>query len=439
MAAGGNKGPVGWRRWATLLAALSAAVLIILGALASGPAEGALRQARSAQAFVDSIGVNTHLNYFDSVYGNYPLVKSKLTALGVRHARDRAHLSSDPNYNQKMYGMYKNLAASGVRFNLIVDLRFSNLRSVDGQKVSKIAGMAGASLNSFEGPNEYNKSGDAAWASTLTSYQRDLYASVKGNASTAKVPVIAGAVGRPYPSVMPDLSASVDYGNARNYPGSRAIPEITTYNITEARKVSGTKPLVVTETGYHNATQTTDTHAGVSERAAGRYVPRLFLENFSRGVKRTFSYELFDLGQDADNNERDNNFGLVRNDGTQKPAYNTMKNMIGLLEDPGPAFSPAPLDYALSGDATNVRQVLLQKRDGRFYLVLWQETPSYDFANKRDVAVPSRGVTLTVNRAVRNAAVYLPNSSAAPVGSYAGPRQLSLKVPDHPLIVEITP
>lgn len=430
----------GRKRWRALLAGLSAAVLLISVTSATSPADGAPRPARSADAFVDSIGVNTHVNYFNSVYGNYPLIKEKLTSLGIRHARDKAVIAS-AGYNETVYGRYKDLAASGVRFNLIVDPRHPNLQTVDGQKIAAIAEMAGNSLLSFEGPNEYNLTGNSDWATTLASYQRSLYGAVKGNASTAKTPVFGPALGRPYPTTAPpNLSASLDYGNLHNYPGPKPIPEITTYNVEQAKKMSGTKPLVATETGYHNALQSTDSHKPTSERAAGRYMPRLFLENFNRGIARTYSYELIDQFADADNNSRESNFGLVRNDGTEKPAYRSMKNLIGLLEDPGPAFTPRSLDYTLSGDTTNVRQVLLQKRDGRFYLVLWQETPSYDFANGRDISVAPRGVTLTLGLPARSAAAYLPAISAAATARYAAPKQLvGLSVPDHPLVVEITP
>src|SRR5579863_10521051 len=42
--------------------------------------------------FVNSIGLNTHLNYFDTIYGNFPVFKQELQSIGVRHLRDGVHL-----------------------------------------------------------------------------------------------------------------------------------------------------------------------------------------------------------------------------------------------------------------------------------------------------------------------------------------------------------
>ena len=44
--------------------------------------------AQSAFDFVNSIGVNTHLNYFDTVYGNFPFVERELKSIGILHVRD---------------------------------------------------------------------------------------------------------------------------------------------------------------------------------------------------------------------------------------------------------------------------------------------------------------------------------------------------------------
>src|ERR1700724_703093 len=43
---------------------------------------------RSADSVADSVGVNIHLHFTDTIYSNFPLVQSLLTSLGVRHVRD---------------------------------------------------------------------------------------------------------------------------------------------------------------------------------------------------------------------------------------------------------------------------------------------------------------------------------------------------------------
>ncbi len=45
-------------------------------------------QARVADNFVDRLGINVHLEYARSPYGNYPLINASPRALGMRHFRD---------------------------------------------------------------------------------------------------------------------------------------------------------------------------------------------------------------------------------------------------------------------------------------------------------------------------------------------------------------
>jgi hypothetical protein len=182
----------------------------------------------------------------------------------------------------------------------------------------------------------------------------------------------------------------------------------------------------------------------VPETVASKYVPRLFLEHFLRGIPRTYAYEFIDLKPNPANggSNLENHFGLLRNDGTEKFAYVALKNLIGLFEEPStkpgdPLFTPDVLDYSLSGETQGMHRLLLQKRDGRFYLVLWQEVPSYDPNTRRPILVPDKRVTLTLEEPIGMATIYRPKSSDKPIARYANPRQLKLQVPDHPLVVEL--
>ena len=60
------------------------------------------------------------------------------------------------------------------------------------------------------------------------------------------------------------------------------------------------KPIVFTESGYHNAINENTDQPGVSETTAAKYIPRLFLEDFSRAVPRTYLYELMDEAPDPE-------------------------------------------------------------------------------------------------------------------------------------------
>jgi len=206
------------------------------------------------------------------------------------------------------------------------------------------------------------------------------------------------------------------------------------YNLNLAQQLCGTdKQVVSTETGYFNNRNS----PGVSEAAAGKYIPRLFLESFNYDIPRTYSYELINAFNDPNNSAM--NFGLLRNDGSEKPAYVALKNLIGLLSEPGANFTPGSLDYTLEGDTTNIHNTLLQKSDGTFYLILWQEVPSFDLQQQVDISVPEVQTTLNLSTTISEAATYDPSNSLNPTAQYTNPNQLALNVSDSPLVIRLSP
>ena len=167
----------------------------------------------------------------------------------------------------------------------------------------------------------------------------------------------------------------------------------------------------------------------------GRYMSRLFLEYFDAGVERTFAYELIDQGSNA--REINQNFGLLRRDGSEKPAFRALRNLIRLLADAGPDFEPGRLAYTLEGETEKVRHVLLQKRDGRFYLALWQAVGSYDLRRKRNLSNPARTVTVHLATPATTAKVYVPLEGSTAIATSSTTDRLRVEVPDHPVVIEI--
>jgi hypothetical protein len=82
--------------------------------------------------------------------------------------------------------------------------------------------------------------------------------------------------------------------------------------------------------------------SGTSLLVHGKYVPRLFFEYFAHGVRRTFLCRFDDPGENPDSDQ--DNYGLVRHDGTPKPAYRALRNVLGLLRDEGTRGGLRPLD-----------------------------------------------------------------------------------------------
>ncbi len=396
-------------------------------------------QARSADDFVNSIGTNLHLSYFRTAYGTgwATIIKPKLLALGVRHVRDGGSVVDDDRWMETVYGRMKDLADQGIRFDLIVGPPRGSEDYSSLSQFSRLVQYAQPVVESFEGLNEHDLSRRPDWVSEVRNCQQALYTAVKADPRTASLPVYGPSIGHQNNAAqVGDISQWMDYGTIHPYPGG--LPPLASLadHENKLRAITGSRPLVATETGYHTAMSWPGEHPPVSEQAMARYVPRLFLQYFDAGINRTYLYELIDEG--TSHADREQNFGLLRADGSEKPAYSALRNLIAVLRDPGPTFTPGQLDYSLSGDTTGVESTLLQKRDGRFYLVLWQETSSYDLARKLETRVADRPLTLRLTRAAQ-VRLFLPLTSPNPTRDSPGITSLTLSVPDSPLIVEIRP
>jgi hypothetical protein len=250
----------------------------------------------------------------------------------------------------------------------------------------------------------------------------------------------------------------LDYGNWHPYPGGRCPGCADVYGQTidtylpKYGAPSGAKPMVASESGYHNAINATSaSQRGVSERAAGRYAPRLLFENVNRGFARTYLYELIDEANDPRRAAMEANFGLLRNDGSEKPAYRSVQGLLGLLRDPGPTFRPNALRYSLSGQTDRVHHTLLQKRNGSFFLALWQERSSYDtgarpnapddVTARGDRAVADQAIRLGVESPISAAAVYRIDDSGTLTGAPVALRDgiLDLAVSDRVTVIRLDP
>ena len=328
----------------------------------SGPAPV---PAQPADAVVESIGVNTHLGYTDTPYDDFPLVRQRLQELGIRYIRDGVSQE-----RPDVYARMRELAAAGIHLDAIAGdpLQRWNIGTID-QQLDLIQRELTSAVISIEGPNEYDLQGDPDWIAVLRSYTRQLWEGAKARPALAGLPVLCPSiVTRPDMALAGDLSPWCDYGNTHTYL-SGAMPETDSIwdgELAAAASNSAAKPVQVTETGYHNGVNGTVGHLPTSERATGVYMPRLFLEDFRRGLVRSYAYELLDQREDPSKTDIEAAFGLLRNDLSKKPAAVAIERLIGLLSDRGPAFEPTALAYRLEGAPPTARELLLQKRDGSF-------------------------------------------------------------------------
>ncbi len=421
--------------------ALSAATLVsttiipIINGLEPAAQAGSV-PAKSADTFVDSIGVHVHLTYGGTPYERFDdVIQPRLQEIGIRHIRDGGH--DDEGYINNL----KKLAKIGVKSDLIFQ----------GYSIDYVLGLVKSLpgvVEAIEGPNEsdlpqFNFSYDGQkFPDGTRRYQNELYAAIKGDSSTKNLPVIMPSMGWGENADKLGYLEAGDLCNMHSYPanGQRPTYDIDSYFIPHAKNMCGdSMPMMVTETGYHNGVNDPESGSGISEQASSKYLPRLLLENFNRNIKRTYLYEFIN---EWDESGEQANYGLLRYDGTPKPAFTAIKNMVSLLKEPGAKFTPKSLDYTLSGDTDEVHSTLLQKSTGEFYLIMWQDATSWDAENKKDISVPNREVTVNLNTSISKVEVYEPKNSTTATLTQTSPSggridKLTVAVADHPLIIKL--
>jgi hypothetical protein len=372
--------------------------LCVIGFMAAIAPTNQVEMAQSADAFVSSVGVNVHLHYTDTPYGDFPSVERALKDLGVHHIRDALLGTSWQPY----YDRLNDLGRSGIKGIFV-----TNPKENDALLVA-FPGRVPESFEGYEAPNEYDASRDPDWAATANTFTERLHDTVKSDPKTSRFLIIGPSLTQP--GSFPKVAASApffDYANLHNYFGGRnpgtsgwgggGYGSIN-WNLNLAQQAWPGAPIMTTETGYLTDVNKTQ---GVPEEVAGKYLPRLLLEQWQHGIQRTYIYQLMDMGNE--NKFNDNSFGLLHSDFSPKPGYNAIQNVIRLLSDPGPAFRTKELEYSLSGDVTGVQHALFEKRDGTFFLVLWIEKPNYDVDGKKLLTVAAHSLTVqTTNRMTLN-------------------------------------
>lgn len=402
----------------------------------SAPGVSALASATGAgsgmaDSFVETISVQTHLGYnnvYQSGWGS--IIKPRLLELGVRHVRERM------GTNSTVISRFKDLASNGIKLTAGCWPQGGNYSNAS-HCISQANALGPTVVDALDGWNEVDggKAG-SNWVTAWVQWETALWKAYKGHGTWSSRPLYANSVAHVGSTdKLGNRSAILDYGNMHSYPAAQMPSVVSKSWIPKWNRVATPKGLVATETGYHSCPSCTNGN-GVSLKAQAKYMGRLLFEYYNRGVKRTNLYELIDQG--VSRTDREKNWGLIKNNGTIKPAFTTIKNTIALLEDKGPAFTPRAFSYTLSGALSTTHKTLLQKRDGRSYLVLWQELRSWDISRKADVSNPDDQVTLNLGTAARSIKVYRPSQGTSAIRSGSG-KTINLSVPDEVIIVEVTP
>lgn len=347
----------------------------------------------SCDMFLSSLGVVTHADqgYSADAYA------SPLQYLGVRNIRDGArHLAELLMLHRK----------AGVVVDLVGSDNVGGLIAA-AQKLAD-EGV----LLAVEGPNEPGNfpikfngqqgGGSYSWL-PIARLQQSLYEAVKADPKLARYPVFhvseggaetdnAGMQFLTVPAgahtVMADGTRFADYANVHNYViGTRhtyvdnqawlaADPTLASYwdglhaeyGRTWRRGYAGYNdaqleylPRVTTETGWDSATDPG------GEAVQGQVLVNTYLAQFARGWRYTFIYELRDTEGGSEN------MGLYHADWTTKPAAIYIHNLTSILADHVPLADPGKLDFSIPDLPGTAHDLLLEKSDRTFELVVWGE------------------------------------------------------------------
>jgi len=394
--------------------------------------------AARAVDFVDSIGVNTHLDFSGSTYNNIKLVESAIEYLGIHNLRDSPESSADLGAS----GLWQQVAnATGAKFDAYIPEGSPVNMTASMGLITTLAGQG--ILNFVEGPNEEDDPYALSLGNNLASaaaFQKQFYAALH----QLGLPVINISFGQGWGSsptgdygTVGNLSAYADYANAHTYFGSGNPPQsaINALN-SDAGLAAPGKPVITTEMGWYTDGSAIDT-SNVSQTVQAKYMLDGLLDAYQAGDAKTYLYELLDQHNKTDSED---NFGLFNADGSAKPAAVALHNLTTLLADGGAgSFAPGSLSYSLSGTLSTDHSLLLEKSDGTYWLALWNESRLSGPSAPTDVVVPNHTVTLTLAGTATSITVYDPMSGTNAVEQIGSAQTAQISLPDHPILVEIAP
>jgi len=326
---------------------------------------------------------------------------------------------------------------------------------------------AAGALLAFEGPNEPNNWGityqgqaggrNLSWM-PVAKLMRDLCQAVKNDPALRHYPVWSISEGgaetdnvglqfliipKGVDTLMPVGTKYADYANVHNYiyhPNSPGLADNKTWNAsdpTSACKVDGlygefglpwahhyrgyseadllTLPRVTTETG-------TTIGGAITEEIHALNLLSLYLDQFRRGWSYTAVYLLRDRVDEGGNQK----FGFYRPDYTPRKAAVYLHNLTTILADRSFLRKPGNLDYSIPGEPATIHDLLLQRSDGAFELVVWGERVK----GSDNVSVNLGGIRASVN-------VYDPTLGTSPTQTLTNVRSVPLSLSDHPMIIEV--
>ena len=379
-----------------------------------------------AADFVDSIGVNAHLDDNSTTYATNNIA-AQLSYLGISNVRANAS-------NQNL-STYLSLGRQGVKFDLIATT--TNL----SQEISWINSVAPYVI-SVEGPNEINYAPvfykGLSGAAAGDAYQADLYNAVHSNAVLAGVKVLPFSLSIGASEIgYGNVSAYADEGNVHAYLAGGSAPYYALGYETAAVTTVVGKPTVITETGYYTQQ---DGYAGVNQDVQAKWLMDTLLQDSANGIAKTYLYELDDLTPDSSNSLSD--YGLFMASGQPKQAAIDIHNLTSVLADAGSnasSFTPVASNFIVTGlPANHGFDTVFAKSNGNYDVALWSEPDIYNESSGTESEVAPSMVTVALGGAY-NVSIFDPVIGTAAIGSYTNVTSVQVALATDPIIVEVTP
>lgn len=424
---------------------LGGAVLLGLQLAVARPDIGVAGPAVSGRTrdFLDSLGVNTHLEYTDGAYANVDRVMTDLDYIGIHNLRDGAPQPTGGIPYHDYLAALRTAGASGNRFDLVTGTG-QPLATTLGE-IEAVAAARPGSLIAVEGPNEINNApasypglrGEAA----ALAFQKDLYSAVHGAHAIGDARVYLYTGGGPldieHRPGLADAANQHPYPNQGEQPGQHIADSFT------GMFGDGTYGKVITEIGYFclQGTQSGNSVDGVTQ-AKGTL--NLLLDAYKQGIEKTYLYQLLSAYPSSATNT-DAAYGLFHLDNTPTQAAVALHAMTAILAAgvPAAAGTAAPaattVIKALHGLPDLADCLLLEKRAGVYDLVIWAEPPFWNQSRHRPIRVQPSDVTIDLASAARTVSVFDPLVGPQKLRSLAGATGLHVAVSDHPVIIEIEP
>ncbi len=389
-----------------------------------------------AETVRQSVGINTHIRYKDGAYRRVDDVIQTLNYLDIRHVRDSVPRAAPgrPLFLEDYIALNK----AGIRFTLIMP--GGNYDPVTAiTNLEKLEAAQPGAIEAIEGFNEVNNwpvtyKGDTSLSAALTA-QTETVRLLRAHPTLGHIPIL-DLTGIDIPD---KLGERGDYHNTHVYAQNGAPPG--RWMAQEGPWADG-KPWIITEFGYATNPQSGWQVIGVDAAGQAKGILNGILDAAQYGVSRIYLYELLDEKPDPKSKSNEMHFGLFTTDIKPKPSAKALRNLLRIINDPDPAaltFTPQPLhNMYIEGAPKTLRMLMIEKASGETQILLWNEVDFWDRQHGKPIENAAVPVKLILPPEAKAGAFYDPLQQEQPIRQFAGETELTIDVPDYPVILEVT-